>query len=398
MPFKLIRLTPLSASERFPPLHCRGCVTKRRGYKEALLSCSKRQVVAVAAVVVIFVVTGCGPSGSSSSSSANSEAPGITPVLHQPTVAWIAPNPGETPQGGAYASYEALAASGNVMVGVTFSEPEGSVLIRLNPKNGEPIWKAKLPTYAEQNALSIKDGRILLVAPGERLTPEGIEGEGPAMAYAFSLNGAKIWEQSLGVSISGVEQSSWSPPTLPDGGETVPPLIADMNAIPGEIIVYEGAELRGLNDRTGAEWVYSPYPTPEGVSGPDPGGADDLHLINGLNQLLIDGHTGKEVKRERGAPGGSGIGLIGPVFEQAAAENELPVNVPGFGDLRPVTIDAGGNVVFGTTDHALIAIDSTNGKELWKLPMDLSYPVDAAAGGDSYMLMNETEGTQLLKE
>lgn len=352
----------------------------------------------VAAILAACVIAGCGASGSSSSSAEAASAPGATPLVSLPRQGWIAANPGETGQSGQHASYEDLAASGEVIVGITFAEPEGAQLIRLNPRNGRPIWKARLPSYAEENAISIVDGRILVVAPGEKLSPDGYEGEGPAMAFAFTVDGAKIWEDSLAVQINGTLQSSWAPPQLPGNGETVPYLITDMSAIPGEIITYEGSLLRGINDRTGQEWTYSPSLMPEAILGPDPGGPADLHLISGTNQVLVDGRNGKEVKREIGQGKGLPLGLVGPLFQQQVTEVESPVKVPGVGPLWPVKVDAGGSIVFGTDEHALVAMNSKSGRKLWEMPMEPSYGLEAAAAGDGFMLINTAEGTTLLRE
>lgn len=346
------------------------------------------------AVVAAGAVTGC---GSASVKSRNAEAVDTSPVLHRPVKVWTASNPGDVAQGGPHVAYQDLAASGNVMVGVASSDSEGSLLVRLNPANGRPLWIVQLPSYAERNALAIREGRILLVAPGGKLTPDGIEGEGPAVAYAFSLKGAKLWEDSLGASINGTAQSAWAPPTLPSSSENYPDFLTDFDQIPGEIILYEGTDLRGIDESDGKEWTYTAEPTPERIVGPDPGGPGDLHLVTGEDEVLINGHSGREEGRDRATPEGRDIGLVGPIFQRNAAEAESPVSVPGIGEVRPLLAFAG-PVVYAATDRGLIAIDSRTGKRLWTFPDSSPFWVGPAAAGNGFVLATGEEGTFLLRE
>jgi outer membrane protein assembly factor BamB len=339
-----------------------------------------------------LVLSGCGGSNSSSHDGEGAES---TPILHQPTKVWTAPNPGNVSQGGPDVGYEALAASGDAMIGITFASDEGSLLARLSPANGKPLWTAELPSYAEQNALAIRDGRILLVAPGERLTPDGIEGEGPALAYAYSLDGAKLWQHSLGLSIDGTHQSGWVAPSLPESDDT-PDVVTDFDAIKGFIVLYDGTELRGINDTTGKEWTYAPNPAPERIVGSNPGGPEELHLVNGADEVLIDGVTGVEKGRDRSTPEGRDIGLVGPEFETKAAEYESSPTLDGIGSVTPLTAYAG-DVVYGATDHGLVAIDTRTGKELWQVPEDSYYNIEPAAAGNGFVLATGDE-TVLFRE
>lgn len=355
-----------------------------------------RLVAALAAVLGILIIASCGSAGSRST--AGHEGVGEPdPPMSRPAKVWGAPHPSGDSIGGKYAWYKTLAASGKVIVGITYSGTEGELLVRLDPATGRPLWQVDLPTYGEGNALSIENGRIVLVAPGGKLTPEGAEGEGPAVAYGFSTTGAKIWERPLGIAISGVMQAAWAAPGLPTEGANLPALLTDMEAIPGETIVYDGAELRGFSDRTGEEWSYTPYPAPEAIFGPDPNGPEDLHLVGGGDQVLIDGHTGKEVKREVGEPTGRPLGLVGPLFGQDAAPSGTSVRVPGVGDLWPVIVNGGEHIVFGTTSNRLVAIDPSSGKKLWDLPLNFDEPEPGAAVNEGSLLITDTEGTLMLK-
>jgi len=283
------------------------------------------------------------------------------------------------------------------MVGVTFGEPEGTLLVRMSPSTGKAMWTAPLPSYPEANAITISEGRILLVAPGEKLTPEGDEGEGPAMVYAFNLKGAKLWQHSLGFSTSGTVQAAWTAPELPDGESSEPELLTDFTQIPGEIILYEGQELRGINASNGKEWSYTPEPAPERITGPDPGGPEDLHLVIGTNEVLIDGRTGVEKGRDRSSPTGQGIGLVGPLFQPKTVGDSTEPNLPGIGPVNPLLAYAG-NVVYGAVKNGLIAIDIQTSKELWTLPDEDPFGIETAAAGNGYVLVSDNEGTFLLEE
>jgi outer membrane protein assembly factor BamB len=327
----------------------------------------------------------------------SSSDPAATPILHHPVKVWQAKNPGTVSQGGPYVSYEAMAVAGNVIIGITFSSESGSLLIRLNPKNGRPLWTIPLTAYPEQVALAIRDERILLIAPGEQLKPSGIEGEGPGQAYAFSLEGAKLWSRSLGVRTNGSLQGAWMPPALPTTDEKYPDFLTDFDSIPGVILLYEGTRLRGLDAATGSEWSYTPAPAPERIFGPNPGGPEQLHLVRGADEVLIDGLTGVEQSRDRLAPTGQEIGLLGPIFHRQALERDTRPRIKGIGSVFPKPANAG-NVVYAAKRNGLVAINTETSKALWTFRDGKYYDIDTAVAGQGFVLASDSSSTFLLRE
>lgn len=99
-------------------------------------------VIAVAGVVlgVVFGVVGMAAARQSGRASSPKA------VRSHPKRAWWAAKPPGTPLGLRHGFYTTMAASGNVMVGITFASPEGSLLVRFDPTDGKLLWIAPLPT------------------------------------------------------------------------------------------------------------------------------------------------------------------------------------------------------------------------------------------------------------
>jgi hypothetical protein len=316
-------------------------------------------------------------------------------VKSHPKRAWWASKPPGTPLGLRHGFYTTVAASGNVMVGITFASPEGSLLVRFDPTDGKLLWIARLPTYAEHNALAIREGRILVLAPGKKLRASGAEGEGPAEAFAFSLKGAELWRHSLHLADAAFGTGEWATPTLPRGDESRSFVLTDFDAIPDFTILYGGKRLRGIDDADGHEWRYRPDRRPSAITGPGPGESDDLHVVDGLGQLLIDGQTGEQVERNRSTPRGRGLGLVGPLFHPRAAEPEPRIR--GIGYVTPLPAFAR-HVVYGAVGRSLVAIDTRDSRKLWSLPENGPYGIETAVAGPGFVLASGDEGTFLVRE
>lgn len=368
----------------------------------------------VLAVVAVSVASGCGGDKSGTpSGGAKSGSRVAAPIAHSPSIRWIAPNPGNLTQGGPYADYSPVAATGDVLVGMTsLSSPDGALsLARLDPADGTQLWAATLPDAYYQAFLAVRDDRILVVAPGSG------DGTGPAFAYCFSVAGAKLWQEALGEPIPPVDsRSTWQPDGLPTAGETTNPgprIVIDVDQIPGVMLIYEVGRLRGFNTLTGAMWTYSPDVTPDRIVGPDPGGKPLLHLVSGSDVVLVNGHTGIEEARTRAMPRGRDIGpnSVGPMFDSTAFEATLPPR----DDIEPLTpLDATADGVAyaiingplgsdgNTHGDRLAEIDTATDKTLWTwAPHGGSVLGGASAAGDGLLLVNvdraDGGGTALLK-